>query len=104
VLSSWHLYALIAVGYASMTLNQLALDTGALAAAVATSTSFDPIASVVLGAALFDESLHSAPGALLATAAALIAALAGMAVLARAQAESEQAVSSASQAPRIRTG
>jgi drug/metabolite transporter (DMT)-like permease len=102
LLSSWHLYALIAVGYASMTLNQLALDTGALAAAVATSTSFDPIASVVLGAALLDESLHSAPGELLATAAALIAALAGMAVLARAQAESEQAVSSASQAPRIR--
>jgi drug/metabolite transporter (DMT)-like permease len=104
VLSSWHLYALIAVGYASMTLNQLALDTGALAAAVATSTAFDPITSVIVGAALFDESLHSAPGELLATAAALIAALAGMAVLARARAESEQAVSPASPAPRIRAG
>ena len=45
----WHLYALVVVGYASMTFNQLALNTGALAPAVATSLAFDPIASVVLG-------------------------------------------------------
>ena len=55
----WELYALVAVGYTSMTLNQLALDTGALAAALATSSSLDPIASVVLGLTLFDESLNA---------------------------------------------
>src|SRR5512142_21026 len=63
-LADWHLYALLAAGYASMTLNQLALATGALAAAVATSTALDPIASVVLGVTLFHETLApSAAGA-----------------------------------------
>jgi ABC-type sulfate/molybdate transport systems ATPase subunit len=49
VITSWEPYALAGIGYASMTLNQLALNTGALAATMATSTASDPIASVVLG-------------------------------------------------------
>ena len=83
----WHLYALVVVGYASMTLNQLALNTGALAPAVATSMAFDPIASVVLGVTLLDESLHETALGSVATLAALAAALAGMAVLARTQSQ-----------------
>jgi drug/metabolite transporter (DMT)-like permease len=83
---SWEPYALAAVGYVSMTFNQLALDTGALAATVATSAALDPIASVVLGLVLFHESLHAtvpqAAGELLAVAAALT----GMTVLARSEA------------------
>jgi drug/metabolite transporter (DMT)-like permease len=86
----WHLYALIAVGYASMTLNQLALNTGALAPAVATSLAFDPIASVILGVTLLDESLHTTPLEAVGTALALAVALAGMAILARSQAQAEQ--------------
>lgn len=82
---NWHLYALIVVGYASMTLNQLALNTGALAPAVATSMAFDPITSVVLGVTLLDESLHTTPLQLVGTGAALAAALVGMAILARSQ-------------------
>ncbi len=84
---SWHLYALIAVGYASMTLNQLALNTGALAPAVATSMAFDPITSVVLGVTLLDESLHTTPLDAIGTALALAAALVGMALLARSQSQ-----------------
>ena len=42
-----------------MTLNQLALNTGSLAPAVATSMAFDPITSVVLGVTLLDESLRT---------------------------------------------
>lgn len=83
----WHLYALIAVGYASMTLNQLALNTGALAPAVATSMAFDPIASVVLGVTLLDESLNTSPLEAVGTAIALAAALVGMAILARSQSQ-----------------
>jgi len=83
----WHLYALIAVGYASMTLNQLALNTGALAPAVATSMAFDPITSVVLGVTLLDESLHTTTLGTVTTLAALAAALAGMAILARTQSQ-----------------
>jgi drug/metabolite transporter (DMT)-like permease len=92
---SWHLYALVAVGYASMTLNQLALNTGSLAPAVATSLAFDPIASVVLGVTLLDETLHTTPIEGVGTALALAAALAGMALLARSQAQAEAPASSA---------
>jgi drug/metabolite transporter (DMT)-like permease len=87
VIGSWHLYALGIVGYVSMTINQMALDTGALAPAVATSTAFDPIASVVLGLTLFDESLHATTLGAVATLIALVAALAGMAILARSQSQ-----------------
>ena len=87
--SSWHLYALVVVGYASMTLNQMALNTGALAPAVATSLAFDPITSVVLGVTLLDESLRTTAIEGVGLAVALAAALAGMAILARSQAQAE---------------
>jgi len=92
---SWHLYALVAVGYASMTLNQMALNTGALAPAVATSLSFDPITSVVLGVTLLDESLRTTAIEGVGLAIALAVALAGMAILARSQAQAEPASGSA---------
>lgn len=93
VLGSWELYALIAVGYTSMTLNQLALDTGALAAAVATSSSLDPVASVVLGLTLFDETLNANALQAVGTVASLCLALAGVMVLARKQVPIPQAAS-----------
>ena len=83
----WHLYALIVVGYVSMTLNQLALNTGALAPAVATSMAFDPITSVVLGVTVLGESLDSSPPEVAATLLSLAAAVVGMAILARSQSE-----------------
>jgi drug/metabolite transporter (DMT)-like permease len=83
----WHLYALIVVGYASMTLNQLALNTGALAPAVATALAFDPITSVIIGVTLLNESLHTSPAGIAGTVLALGAALAGMALLSRSQAQ-----------------
>ncbi|MGO9752714.1 MAG: DMT family transporter [Solirubrobacteraceae bacterium] len=86
VVGSWELYALAGVGYASMTLNQLALNTGALAAAISTSATLDPVASVVLGLALFHESLHATSLQAIGTLAALGVALLGMTVLARSQA------------------
>jgi drug/metabolite transporter (DMT)-like permease len=85
VLASWELYALLGVGYVSMTLNQLALNTGALAATLATSTALDPIASVVLGVTLFQESPHAGLDQVIGTVVALAAALAGMVILARAE-------------------
>ncbi len=85
IFTTWHLYGLAVVGYASMTLNQMALDTGALAPAVATSMAFDPITSVVLGVCLLDETLNVGAGDIVATVFALVAAGAGMAILARQQ-------------------
>jgi drug/metabolite transporter (DMT)-like permease len=89
IFANWHLYALVVVGYASMTLNQLALNAGALAPAVATSMAFDPISSVVLGVTLLDESLHTSPLGIAATLLSLAAALVGMAILARSQSQAE---------------
>lgn len=84
VISSWQLYALAGIGYASMTLNQLALNTGALAATIAASTAADPIASVAFGLVLFHESLHLSGLRTVGTLSALALALLGMARLARA--------------------
>jgi len=92
---SWHLYALVVIGYASMTFNQLALNTGSLAPAVATSLAFDPITSVVLGVTLLDESLHATPLEGVGVAIALAAALAGMTILARSQSRADTAALSA---------
>ena len=81
----WHLYALIAVGYISMTLNQLALGTGVLAPAIATSIATDPIVSVIIGTTLLHESLHQTPLGVVGTVISLLVALAAIAVLARSQ-------------------
>ena len=87
LVTTWPLYGLIVVGYISMTLNQMSLDAGALAATMATSTALDPIASVVLGLALFKESIHASPAEVLVVLLALGVVLAAMIVLARDQAE-----------------
>ena len=79
----WHLYALIVVGYLSLTISQLSLQTGVLAPAIATAMAFDPITSVVLGTTIMQESLHTSTAGSVAACAALVAALGGLAVLAR---------------------
>ncbi len=81
----WHLYALIAVGYISMTLNQLALSTGVLAPAIATSIATDPIVSVIIGTTLLQESLHETPLGVVGTVISLLVALGAIAILARSQ-------------------
>src|ERR1700733_11857542 len=85
VIASWEPYALAGVGYVSMTFNQLALNTGALAATIASSTALDPIVSVALGLTLFDEHLHASSLQAAGAFAALAAALVGVAVLARSE-------------------
>ena len=83
VFADWHLYALIVVGYISMTFNQLALTTGVLAPALAAMMALDPITSVVIGTTLMEESLHETPAGIAATLGALAATIVGMAILAR---------------------
>jgi len=90
VFADWHLYALIAVGYVSLTISQLSLQTGVLAPAIATSMAFDPITSVLLGVTIMQESLHTTTAGSVAACAALAAALGGLAVLARREEGSAQ--------------
>jgi drug/metabolite transporter (DMT)-like permease len=82
VLANWHLYALIVVGFAGMTITQLSLQTGILPPAVATSSIFNPAASVVLGLTLFEEQVHHSTGGRIGAALALVAMFGGIAVLA----------------------
>ena len=83
--ADWHLYALIVVGWASLTLAQASLQAGALAPAVATQATLDPIASVLIGTLAFDETIHETAAGLAGSAAALAVMLGGLAVLAAAQ-------------------
>jgi drug/metabolite transporter (DMT)-like permease len=88
VFEHWQLYALIVVGYVSMTLSQASLQAGALAPAVATQMALDPVASLFLGTLAFDETIHADTGALVAALAAFAVMIAGIAFLALRRPES----------------
>jgi drug/metabolite transporter (DMT)-like permease len=85
VLGDWHLYALVVVGYASMTLTQASLQAGALAPAVATQSTLNPTASLLLGTLAFHERLHETAAGRAAALLALAAMTGGLLVLAMAQ-------------------
>jgi len=85
VFTDWHVYALVLVSIPAFWLEQSALQTGALAAAVATTMAFDPLSSLVFGITLFDESLHETALGYALSLAALATALAGLVILARAK-------------------
>jgi drug/metabolite transporter (DMT)-like permease len=87
VLANWHLYALIVVGFAGMTITQLSLGTGILPPAVATSSIFNPAVSVVLGLTLFEERVHHSTAGRIGAVLALLAMFAGIAALALSKRE-----------------
>lgn len=97
----WHLHALLVVGYASMTVSELSLQTGILAPAIATASIFDPIASVVLGVTLFEESLHDDAVGVAASVIALGVMFAGLVVLARSEGRPARAGRPGGVAPRL---
>jgi hypothetical protein len=59
ILRSWQTYALIASALVGFALQQGALKTGALAAALASSNAMTLLSSVALGLTVFSESLES---------------------------------------------
>jgi drug/metabolite transporter (DMT)-like permease len=85
VLWDWHVYALVIVSVAAFWLEQAALQTGALAAAVATTMGLDPLSSLVFGIVLFDEALHESAVGYAISLLSLAAALGGLVILARAK-------------------
>jgi drug/metabolite transporter (DMT)-like permease len=91
VIADWHLYALVALSVAAFWLEQAALQTGALAAAVATTMSFDALSSLFFGIVLFGEALHETALGTVLSAASLAATLAGLVILARAKGEAASA-------------
>ena len=85
VVLDWHVYAMIVVSAAAMWLQQAALQTGALSAAVASSMAFDPLSSIPLGIIIFDEQLHESAVGIGVSVAALGLTLFGLVLLARAK-------------------
>ena len=57
--SSWQLYALVGVGAIGIGLSQLAYRTGPLSASLPALNSVNPLASVLIGAVVFDEHVHT---------------------------------------------
>ena len=96
LLTDWHVYALVAVGAIALSLSQASLQTGALAPAIATASIIDPLASLVLGLTIFQETLEDSPPGAAAAFVGLAVALAGLYVLAAAQAPAADSARAAS--------
>lgn len=65
VFMAWPCYALVAVGGAGLLVSQFAYRAGPLSASLPAITTVNPIVSVVIGVAVFDEPFRAAPGYLL---------------------------------------
>lgn len=99
IFAHWHVYALIVVGYLSMTLSEAALQTGELAPALATQMTIDPIVSVLMGVFAFQETVHGSTAGTIVSFAALALMMGGIVVLALGERKDEpdgQPVGSAS--------
>ena len=83
LLTDWHLYALIAVGWVGMTFSQQSLQTGALAPAASTQMSLDPIVSVLLGVLIFQEKIDDTLLEGTVAVLGLVVMVAGLVILAR---------------------
>lgn len=58
LLSAWPLYPLLAVGLASILLNQIAFQAGPLGASLPAINTVDPIVSMAIGILVYDEPLR----------------------------------------------
>lgn len=87
LLTDWHLYALIAVGWISMTISQQALQTGSLAPAVSTQMSLDPVVSILLGVLIFQERIDDTVLEGAVAILGLVVMIAGLVYLAGAQSD-----------------
>ena len=68
---AWPPYALVAVGAIGVVLNQLAYQAGPLSFSLPAITSVDPVVSLVIGLAVFDEHFRNGPADLLVEALGL---------------------------------
>ncbi len=58
LLTHWPLYAIIALGAAGLLLSQLTFQAGPLTASLPATATVDPLLSVIIGVAVFDEHLR----------------------------------------------
>ncbi|AKT52208.1 DMT family transporter [Arsenicicoccus sp. oral taxon 190] len=65
LLMSWQLYTLILAGALGLILNQMAFQAGPLVSSLPVIASLDPLFSLVIGRAVYNERLHAQPKDLL---------------------------------------
>ena len=87
--TAWPVYALVVVGGAGLLLSQYAYRAGPLSASLPAITAVNPVFSVVIGVAVFDEPFRAAPGYLLGEVLGL--ALMAAATVGLTMSESRQA-------------
>ncbi|WP_409485354.1 DMT family transporter [Arsenicicoccus dermatophilus] len=61
LLMSWQLWTLLVVGGLGLVLNQMAFQAGPLVSSLPVIASLDPLFSLAIGRAVYDERLNSAP-------------------------------------------
>jgi drug/metabolite transporter (DMT)-like permease len=79
--SDWQTWALLAFGFLAFLIQQLSLATGQLAPAMAAVSVSNPVVSVALGIILFEERLTRPEWHVVVAVVALVAALAGAALI-----------------------
>ncbi len=60
--AAWQLYALIVIGVAGLVVGQIAFGAGPMSAALPVASTVDPLLSIVIGVAIYDEKLRLGPG------------------------------------------
>jgi hypothetical protein len=61
-ITGWQLYALIVIGAAGLVVGQIAFRAGPMSAALPVASTVDPLLSIVLGVAIYDERVRLGPG------------------------------------------
>jgi hypothetical protein len=89
--ASWPFYGLIAVGAFGLVVNQLAYRAGPLSSSLPAIMTVDPIVSLVIGAAVFDEGFRNGPAELLGEVAGLALVVAAAVGLTRSGPEPPRA-------------
>jgi drug/metabolite transporter (DMT)-like permease len=84
ILGSWEVYVLVASALVAFALQQAALKTGALAAAIASANAMTLLASIGLGLTIFNESVQASDHGLAAVVGGIVLILGGVVMLARA--------------------
>lgn len=89
MLTSWQLLALLACGAVGLLLAQLAFRAGPLNTSLPVIATIDPLLSVALGVAVYDEQLRTGPAAVAAQTVLLIALAVAVTKLSRLNAAGE---------------
>ena len=76
IFTSWQLYAFLIAGGSGMLLNQLAFQAGPLSASLPATSTVDPLLSIVIGVAIYDEHVrHSTVDGIVLVAVLLVVGL-----------------------------